>query len=261
MKQIPLILTAALFLASSCTSQKKFAYLNNLPEPTGEETFTMEIPDYHIQPRDILYVTVKSMTPDGKIEDYLGGTTTISGSNTMQGENGGYLYGYDVKTDGNILLPVIGAVQVEGKTLEETRRILQEEFGKSYKNVTVECKFLSFKYTVLGEVKSPGTYINYNNYLTVLDAVGHAGGVDDYGRKDKIIVVRSLKGGTKTFSVNLQDKKILTSEAYYLLPNDVIIVEPESRKIFNLNLPTISFVISTSTSLLTLTLLLINYLK
>jgi polysaccharide export outer membrane protein len=201
------------------------------------------------------------MTPEGKIEDYLGGTIAISGSNNSQGETGGYLYGYDVKADGNILLPVIGAVQVEGKTIEETRRILQEEFGKSYKNVTVECKFLSFKYTVIGEVKSPGTYINYNNYLTVLEAVGHAGGVDDFGRRDKIIVVRSLKGGSKTFSVNLQDKKLLSSEAYFLHPNDVIIVQPESRKIFNLNLPTISFVISTSTSLLTITLLLINYLK
>jgi polysaccharide export outer membrane protein len=261
MKQIPLVLAAILLLGSGCTSQKKFAYLNNLPEPTGEESFRMEIPDYKIQPRDILYITVKSMTPDGKIEDYLEGSATISGSNTTQGETGGYLYGYDVKVDGNILLPVIGAVQVEGKTLDETRNILQEAFGKSYKNALVECKFLSFKYTVIGEIKSPGTYINYNNYLTVLDAIGHAGGVDDYGRKDKIIVVRSLKGGTKTFSVNLQDKKLLTSEAYYLLPNDVIIVEPESRKIFSLNLPTISFVISTSTSLLTITLLLINYLK
>jgi len=58
MKQIPLILTAALFLAASCTSQKKLAYLNNLPEANGEENFTMNIPDYKIQPRDILYITI-----------------------------------------------------------------------------------------------------------------------------------------------------------------------------------------------------------
>jgi polysaccharide export outer membrane protein len=202
------------------------------------------------------------MTPDGLINEFLGGTNVGSGSSNMVGgEAGGYLYGYDVKKDGNILLPVIGVVPVEGKTLEETRKILQEEFGKSYKNATVECKLLSFKFTVIGEVRAPGTYVNYNNYLTVLEAVGRAGGVDDYGRRDKILVVRSVEGGIKTFSLNLQDKKLLSSEAYFLLPNDVIIVEPESRKIFNLNLPTISFVISTAASLLTTTLLLINYFK
>jgi polysaccharide export outer membrane protein len=72
-------------------------------------------------------------------------------------------------------------------------------------------------------------------------------------------VVRPVDGGTKTFTLNLQDKALLSNEAYFLLPNDVIIVEPESKKIFNLNLPTISFIVSTVTSLVTTTLLLINY--
>jgi hypothetical protein len=67
MKHISHILVFAFLLASSCTSQKKLAYLNNLPVPNGEETFTMEIPDYKIQPRDILYITIKAVTPDGRI--------------------------------------------------------------------------------------------------------------------------------------------------------------------------------------------------
>jgi len=67
--------------------------------------------------------------------------------------------------------------------------------------------------------------------------------------------------GTKTFRINLQDKTLITSEAYFLLPNDVVIVEPMKQKIFNMNLPTISFVISTFTATITMTLLLINYLK
>ncbi len=67
MKQLPLILAAALLLASGCTSQQKLAYLNNLPEAGGEATFLMDVPDYKIQPRDILSITAKAMTPDGKI--------------------------------------------------------------------------------------------------------------------------------------------------------------------------------------------------
>jgi polysaccharide export outer membrane protein len=130
-----------------------------------------------------------------------------------------------------------------------------------FKNSTVECRLLSFKFTVIGEVKAPGAYINYNNYLTVLEAIGRAGGVGDYGNRNRVLVVRPMDKGTKTFRINLQDKKLITSEAYFLLPNDVVIVEPLKQKIFNLNLPTISFVISTFTATITMTLLLINYLK
>jgi polysaccharide export outer membrane protein len=260
MKHISHILVFAFLLASSCTSQKKLAYLNNLPVPNGEETFTMEIPDYKIQPRDILYITIKAVTPDGRITDFLSTGSSV-GVNLTQGESGGYLYGFDVDMEGKIVIPAVGQVSVSGLTLEETRKVVQDLADKVFKNSTVECKLLSFKFTVIGEVRTPGTYINYNNYLTVLEAIGRAGGVDDYGNRSKVLVVRPMDKGTRTFRLNLQDKNILTSDAYFLLPNDVVIVEPLSQKIFNMNLPTISFILTALTSSITMTLLLINYLK
>jgi polysaccharide export outer membrane protein len=261
MKHISHILVFAILLASSCTSQKKLAYLNNLPVPTGEETFTLDIPDYKIQPRDILYITVKAMMPDGTINDFLISARSYGGTYVSQGESGGYLYGYDVNPEGDIVLPTVGSIKVGGLTLEETRKLLQASADKVFKNSTVECKLLSFKFTVIGEVRVPGTYVNYNNYLTVLEAIGRAGGVGDYGNRSNVLVIRPYDKGTKTFRLNLQDKKILSSEAYFLLPNDVVIVEPLKQKIFSMNLPTISFIITTFTSVITTTLLLINYLK
>jgi polysaccharide export outer membrane protein len=248
-----------ILILSCCTSQKKLAYLNNLPESNGEEKFAMEIPDYKIQNRDVLFITLKAMNPDGEIADFLGGSGASTGVSLMQGESGGYLYGYDVKPDGTVILPVVGVIKVGGKTLLETREILQAEFSKHYKNATLECKLLSFKFTVIGEVKTPGTFVNFNNYLTVLEAIGRAGGVNDLGNRNRILVIRPIDNGTKTFRLNLQDKAILSSEAYFLLPNDVVIVEPLKQKIFNMNLPTISFILSTFTSTITMTLLLINY--
>ena len=261
MKQKLLILFAVTLLAASCTSQKKLAYLNNLPVPNGQETFTLAIPDYKIQPRDILYITIKAMTPDGRIQDFLSSTVSSTTSQIGMGEAGGYLYGYDVNQEGNLIIPVVGTIKVEGLTLEETRKVVQTAVDKIFKNSTVECKLLSFKFTVIGEVRGPGTYVNYNNYLTVLEAIGRAGGIDDLGNRDRVLVVRPSEKGTKTFRLNLQDKSILSSEAYFLLPNDVVIVEPLKQKIFNMNLPTISFFISTSLAALSTTLLLINYLK
>lgn len=259
MKHLNPILILALFLAISCTSQQKLAYLNNLPETGGEELFTMEIPDYKLQPRDVLYITVKAMTPDGTIRDFLTSTQASQTMSIGQGEGGGYLYGYDINSEGNIILPVVGAIKVSDLTLEETRKLLQARAEQVFKGSTVECKLLSFKFTVIGEVRGPGSYVNYNSYLTVLEAIGRAGGIGDYGRRDKVLVVRPTDKGTKTYNLNLQDKNLLASEAYFLLPNDVVIVEPEKQKIFNMNLPTISFIISTFTGVLTTTLLLINY--
>jgi len=259
MKNLTQILITAIFLATGCTSQQKLAYLSNLPETGGQETFTMEIPDYRIQPRDILYITVKAMLPDGTINDFLTSARSYGSSYITQGESGGYLYGYDVNTEGNIVLPVVGPIKVGGLTLEETRKLLQESADKVFKNSTVECKLLSFKFTVIGEVRAPGTYINYNNYLTVLEAIGRAGGVGDYGNRSNVLVVRPVDKGTKTYKLNLQDKNILSSQAYFLLPNDVVIVEPLKQKIFNMNLPTISFILTAVTSTITMTLLLINY--
>ena len=259
MKNLLLPLILIIVMLGACTSQQKLAYLSNLPETGGEETFTMEIPDYLIQPRDILYITIKAMTPDGTIADFLISTRNYGSTYITQGEYGGYIYGYDVNSEGNIILPGVGPIKVEGLTLEDTRKLLQESADKVFKNATVECKLLSFKFTVIGEVRAPGTYINYNNYLTVLEAIGRAGGVGDYGDRSRVLVVRPKDKGTKTFRLNLQDKNILASEAYFLLPNDVVIVEPLKQKIFNMNLPTISFVISTVTGVLTTTLLLINY--
>jgi polysaccharide export outer membrane protein len=235
------------------------SYLNNLSETGGGESFTMEIPDYRIQLQDILYITIKAMTPDGTIKDFLLSTGTSTGVNLIQGESGGFLYGYNVNSDGNIEIPVIGTVKVDGLTIEETKKILQASADKVFKNSTVECKLLSFKFTVIGEVRLPGTYVNYNNYLTVLEAIGRSGGINDYGDRSKVMVVRPVNKGTRVYNVNFQDKNLLTSDAYFLLPNDVVIVQPLKHKIFNMNLPTISFIFTSITSAITMTLLLINY--
>ena len=253
MKNLSLLIIIAILLATSCISQKKLAYLGKLPESGGQEIFPLDVPNYKIKPRDVLYITVKAMTPEGSIRDFLAGGSSIS-MNMSQGDVGG-LYGFDVNSEGIIILPAIGPIEVSGLTLEETRNTVQELAGKVFINSTVECKLLSFKYTVIGEVKSPGTFVNYSNYLTVFEAVGRAGGLTDFGNRDRVLVVRPLDKGTKTFRINLQDNNIFSSEAYTLLPNDVVIVEPLRQKILSLNMPTFSFVVG----VLSTTLFLITF--
>ena len=256
MRYINFLVISFIFFAS-CTSQKELAYLRNLPETGGESTFAMSIPEYKLQPRDMLYITIKAMTPDGYIADFLSTLRGVSNLSSIQSESGGYLYSYDINSEGNIQLPTMGIIKVAGITLEEARNVIQREADKVFRNATVECKLVSFKFTVIGEVRVPGSYINYNNYLTVFEAIGRAGGINDFGKRDMILVVRPTLEGTKTYKLNLQDKNLLSSEAYFLLPNDVIIVQGGAKKIFNLNLSTFTFI----TSAITTTILLLNFLK
>jgi len=256
MKRIIPLLSLIILLAAGCVTQKKLRYLGDTPASGGVENFPMDIPDYKLKPRDVLYITVKAMGPEGKIEDYLSGGMA-SQMSSMGGEGGSMLYGYDVNAEGYVTIPAVGNVKVEGLTLSDTKKALQGQVDKVFKNATVECKLLSFRYTVIGEVKAPGTFVNYNNYLTVLEAVGRAGGITDGGNRDRILVVRPYEGGTRTYRINLQDNKIFSSEAYTLLPNDVIVVEPTRTKIWMLNMPTFTSVVG----IITASLLLLNYFK
>lgn len=251
---------ALLLLASACSTKKELSYLNNLnlDETGGESFFTMDIPDYKVQPRDILYVSAKTQTPDGMLEEILTGKNQPSGS-YMQSESSAYVMGFSIDPSGFVTVPLLGKTAVAGKTIYEIRDLMQLKLDSLFRHAYVEVRLLSFKFTVIGEVRVPGSYVNYNDQLTVLEAIGRAGGITETGAKERVLVIRPVGNQTSTFSLNLQDKNIMASPAYFLTPNDVIIVQPVPKKTFDVNLPTFAFIITTVTSTITTTLLLIDF--
>ncbi len=255
-KLFPLI--ALIIMAASCSTQQELSYLNNLPETGGESYFAMDVPYYKVQPRDILYVSVKAQTPEGSLTEVLNNQSAANVS-YMANEGGAYMTGYSIDPEGNVTVPLLGDVQVSGMTIYEVRDLFQEKVDSLFRHAYVEVRLMSFKFTVIGEVRAPGTFVNYNDQLTVLEAIGRAGGIAETGTKEKILVVRPTGDQTVTYHIDLQDKSLLSSPAYFLTPNDVVIVQPNPKKTFSVNLPTISFIISTVTGVITTTLLLINY--
>lgn len=255
-----IIIALSVIVLAGCTTQKKLSYLNNLPETGGEGYFTLDVPYYKVQPRDIIYVSVKTQTADGGLADILTGQNP-SVANQVQGEASQYVSGYSVDPDGMLNIPLFGKISVNGETIYEIRDQVQALADSLFRHSYVEARLMSFKYTVMGEVKAPGSYFNYSDQLTVLEAIGHAGGIGDYGSRSDVLVVRPVDKKTITYKVDLQDKSLLESPAYFISPNDVIIVKESGRKVFNLNTPVYSLIISTVTSTITTTLLLINYLK
>lgn len=246
----------AILFVASCTTQKELTYLNNLPDTDTAQYYPLNPPEYRIQKQDILYVKITTMNVE--VNEIL--NPVLSNASTMFRDEGSmYIYGYTVSDSGTIELPMIGEVYVFNQTIEQVKRNIKSRALEYLKDPFINIRLLTFKYTVIGEVNIPGTYTNFNNQLTVLEAIGRAGDITDHGDRKKVLVLRPTREGTFSYRINLQDKQLLQSEGYFLLPNDIVIVEPVKTKIFQLNVPVYTLIFSTTISAISTTLLLINY--
>ena len=231
-----------IYLVSSCTSQKQLVYLQDDDLLTTENVYFRQQVDYKIQNLDILYIRILSI--DDRTNDLINVASTRYQQNLFQNETSLFINGYSVDNSGNIEIPMIGRVFVLNKTVEEAKDAIQEKTDQILRNASVIVKLISFKFTVLGEVNRPGVYKNFNNQLTVLEAIGMAGDISDYGNRTKILVIRPTKNETRTYRIDLTKKDVLSSEGFFLLPNDIVYVEPIKIKTLRLNIPTLSLFLS-----------------
>lgn len=244
-----------IYLVSSCTSQKQLVYLQDVDSLTTENVYFRQQVDYKIQNQDILYIRILSI--DNRTSDLINVASTRYQQNLFQNETSLFINGYSVDNSGNVELPIIGKVFVLNKTVEEAKDAIWEKTDQYLRNASVIVKLISFKFTVLGEVNRPGVYKNFNNQLTVLEAIGMAGDISDYGNRTRILVIRPTKNETRTYRIDLTKKNVLSSEGFFLLPNDIVYVEPIKSKTFRINIPTLSLFLSTLTTLI----LVLNFIK
>jgi polysaccharide export outer membrane protein len=143
------------------------------------------------------------------------------------------MMGYTIGADGCIDMPSAGKISIEGLTRFEAQEKIQqklrdEELLKDA-NVTVELTNLS--YTVMGEVNKPGNYPIDKDAITLLEALGKAGDMNVYGKRDSIVVIRQNGKEKKIYQLSLNSAKdIFSSEAYYVQQNDVIYVKANDTK-------------------------------
>ncbi len=245
-KFLPLFLLVAIIFCISCTQQKQLVYLRNIDNTVDSNFFLKMQPDYYIQNQDILYVKV--YTINREVSDLINQSSSTYQQNLYQNETSLFINGYSVNDSGYVEIPVLGKIPVVNKTIDEATEAIRQRADVYLKDATIIVKLISFKFTVMGEVNRPGVYRNFNNQLTVLEAIGMAGDINDYGNRKQILVLRPTKKGTLTFRLDLTNKQILTSDGYFLLPNDLVYVEPIKSKILKLNAPSFSLVLSAITT-------------
>lgn len=243
-----LILLMTVLAFSSCTQQKYLTYLQDIDKFGTENFFPKEKEDYKIQVQDVLYINIVSINPE--VNAMFSNSPASGNQSLFQNETSIYINGYVVSDSGYIDIPTIGEVKVINKTLVEIKNIIKEKVSIYIKKAIVEVKLISFKFTVLGEVNIPGVFKNYNNQLSVLEAIGMAGDITEYGNRKKVLVLRPVKDGIQTYRIDLTDTNILTSDGFYLLPNDIVYIEPIRTKLFRINTPTYSMFLTTITTLI-----------
>jgi len=222
--------------------------MQNIDE-TAEVPFATP-PSYKLSPGDVLQIQLVTHSPE--ISMAFNNPTGIQYFSQGRDESSLYLSGYTVNPNGVVQLPFLGEAQVKGLTIDEARSVIQEKTNAMYKDASVIVKLASFKVTVVGEVRRPGVIRNFNDNLNVFEAIAAVGDINENGDRQKVLVVRPTNQGNKTYRLNLADRSVLSSEAFYLLPNDVVIVEPIGNKVFQMNLPYINLTLSSISTIILL---------
>ncbi len=143
-----------------------------------------------------------------------------------------YLNSYMVDEQGYISYSFIDKMYVKGLTVEEIKNQMQKAINDYFKEATVVVRLIDYQVAVLGEVNSPGNFTINKDQVNILQAVGMAGGFKDFANIKKVKLVRQTLKGSDVIILDLSNKDILQSDYYYLMPNDILYVEPRTAKSF-----------------------------
>lgn len=227
LKTILITLTSWTF--TSCVSTKNAVYFNNVNDTTVQTVNAAFEPV--IQKNDILQITVSSLNPQEAIIYNLPNANTGSAPAGTSGAAAGT--GFLVDQQGFIQYPVFGQVKAEGLTTKALTDTLRNQFNqrKLLLDPVVNVRFLNYRVTVLGEVAKPAVVNVTSEKISILEALGMAGDITVYGKKDNVMLIREVEGQRTIKRLNLNEGNIFTSPYYFLQPNDIVYVEPNKSKV------------------------------
>ena len=205
-----------LIFTASCVPLKQLSYFNDLDElvEPGINPRTQKL----IMPFDKLYIKVISIdAPTNQI---------FNDNEEMRSGSSNGVLGYLVDEAGNVNFPFVGNINVVKLTTAQASEKIQKALGDYVSNISVTVKYIDNQVTVMGEVQHQGVYSFIQDKLNIYEALGLGGGLSQYGDRRKIILIRNEGTKIMHYRLDLSDSKIAAKDYYYILPNDVIVVEP-----------------------------------
>jgi len=226
MKKILLLLSVCTLVG--CATKKnvvRFQDTNNLPQINIDSIY------YHpeIQVNDILKIDLTALEPESLIPFQF--EKNITGSTGARQIELLKLEGYLVGKEGVINYPGLGEIIVEGKTTLEVQSILKEKLSEFVKDVSVKVRLVNFKFTIMGEVKAPGTYTISEETVTLPQALGMAGDLTIQGERKNVLILRNDQGVLTSKRIDLTSTDWMNSSYYFLKQNDMVYVEPNNPRV------------------------------
>jgi len=223
--------------------------------------YNTRLKEYLLKPRDIISLRVGTLTPTEfdfiqKYEEDLGILRRLNqydqanmagGTNMRMGMGGGggggggggsggggmssitldrLQTGFVIDDDGNLALPKIGKVTLQGLNLIQAENLIREKLTGFFETPVVRIQLLSFHFTIFGEVSKEGRYTIFDPGANIFDAISIASNLTDFADRSKIKVVRFVGEKATVLYVNLLKENLLEQPGFYLQPNDLIIVPP-----------------------------------
>ncbi len=223
-KYIVLVIIAIVAMLSSCRSIRPYEMLRNSKDYEVSEQEPSEI-EYRIQPNDRLNIRV--LNNNGQAYFGFGGGTTGGTSNFNITNNNQNNNGFPVEFDGKVKLPVLGRIDISGKTIREAEDTLEMLYSEYFPDPFVLLNVNNRKVTVFMNGGSRvQTVAMTNNQFTLIDAIAACGGLTEISRAYRIKLIRgNLTDKPKIYYWNVSSLETLDGTNIMLEANDIIYVE------------------------------------
>jgi polysaccharide biosynthesis/export protein len=245
-----------LMFTTSCSTSKKLNYFNDLPDSEAYELKAMPVPERIIERGDRLDITfiVKDQESAAFFNKHsMAGVASAVGAAT--GTGGSVSSGSDflVNPDGEIEIPVVGRVQIAGLTLSQAKQKVTSVVSPYLKDPLVEMGFQTFKVTVLGEVRNPGTFVISTQHSTLFEALAAAGDLPHSAKRYDVRLLRDYNGKRVVRKFDLRKASVLEDpDVFQMRPNDVIYIQARSGSLFKEDFGLVASVVSILISAVTL---------
>src|SRR6187399_1621049 len=208
---------SVVIIFSSCKSAKPRGYVEDFTDTSAKVEVKYSEP--LIQKGDVLSIVVYSDAIDGGATDAM---YNLANMGTGDASTQGFL----VDVEGNIQYPRIGKIKAEGLTKAQLSEEIRKKLTGPLQNPSVLVHLLNFKITMLGQVSKPGPITIPTEKITILEAIGLAGDINDYGKKEEVVILRPTDSTVEHGTINLSSKDLFASPYYFLRQNDVVLVNP-----------------------------------
>ena len=136
---------------------------------------------------------------------------------------------FKVNAEGEISLPLIGAVKVAGLNRDEAAKLISSKYEeKELKKPLIDVRINNLYVSLLGEVGRQGKYIVNREDYELIDLLAEAGGLTDLANKRRVKIFRGDRANPEVILINLENYAFLKNEKLRLKSRDIIYVEPRT---------------------------------